>query len=617
MQTYKMGKGMLQCVFMLFVCVVSSPSFAQQSSISVSNGPNIYDYRLTWTGAAKAYQLSVDDSPSFRKPIFSKEVNRNSYNGNGYGEGLAPGVQYYVRIEPGGLHGTFRLLSPQWKDPDSQYLMLRRTWETQGRAWVHNYSGLLYDEASHRWKIDPAWKKTEEIGHDIYYVEEPVTGALQMGYSCHDLPLLDELAQFYVALLPQFTTLGALRGHKGDKSQLDGQGADSARTLPWIENTNGKEQLRECSLCNAQFFQPAARLIRVITTLPTTDQTENMRQFVKLYSPLIIREHLIRFLYEAEWNHWDAPLPKHEVDIWRALQNPSQSPKKHYQYAMQDTDLWLIGAAAEMLGAHANDPTWVPMSAAEQSQLTEAVRAGVALLEHKRTMYPSTKNLRGLVMGSASYFNGDYDDHPDAAYAGDTGERFPSRPSPHPGVSWDISHFQRVPIFLRSLYDNHKATGVAFPSYRDLQLVADQLMYVVFNGNYAQPLFTNYFDGTDGWYRVNYSGRNGFGYPPSKDCDAHSNLHPCLISGLVQDWGLIAFSNLDLVELEHSWLKLAADTSQSARQFKDRYYWYNNQPFEPTGTGDTRQYPDLLYFALSSIPDRLQGCPLPATGGGK
>lgn len=601
--------------FISVACALSAPLFSQQPSVSVSNGPKLYAYRLTWKGTANAFQLSVDDSPAFRKPIFSKEVNGNSYDGNGYAEGLAPGVQYYVRINPGNLRGTFRLLSPQWKDPDSQYSMLRRAWETHGRTWVHNYSGLIYDDTSHRWKIDPAWKKNEEIGQDIYYVEEPVTGALQMGYSCHDLPLLDELAQFYVAFLPRFSTLGTMRAHSGDKGLLKGQGPDSARTLPWIQKASGKEHVRECALCNAQFFQPAARLIRIITALPKAEQTENTRQFVKLYSPLIIREHLFRFLFEAEWNHWDAPLPKHEVDIWRALQSPSQPPKKHYQYAMEDTDLWLIGAAAEMLGAHANDPTAVPMSAAEESQLTEAVRAGVALFESKRTTYAQTKNLRGLVMGSASYFNGDYDDHPDDAYAGDTGENFPSRPSPRPGVSWDISHFQRVPIFLRSLYDNHKATGVGFPTYRDLQLVADQLMYVVFNRNYSQPLFTNYFDGSDGWYRVNYSGRNGFGYPPSKYCDAHSSLRPCLISGLVQGWGLIAFSNPDLVELEHSWLKLATDTSESAHQFKDRYYWYDNQPFEPTGTGDKAQYPDLLYFALSSIPDRLQGCPVAASGG--
>jgi hypothetical protein len=119
-------------------------------------------------------------------------------------------------------------------------------------------------------------------------------------------------------------------------------------------------------------------------------------------------------------------------------------------------------------------------------------------------------------VGSASYFNGDYVAHPDYDYSGVTSEKFPSpsEKKTFAGASWDISHAYRLPVFLRALYENRKATASKFPSYHDLQLVVNQYVYRVFDGDYHYPLFHNYFDGSDGWHRVGYNGPD-FGYPPS------------------------------------------------------------------------------------------------------
>src|SRR5205085_10875671 len=125
-------------------------------------------------------------------------------------------------------------------------------------------------------------------------------GAVEMGSVCHDLPLLNEVAQFLVAFSTKFTTLGELRNKVGDTKQLKGQGPDSARTLLWVQNANGKRSVGECTLCSSQFFHPVARLIRVIAQLPTAQRTPAMQQFVKFYTPFIVRDHLIRLLYQAE-----------------------------------------------------------------------------------------------------------------------------------------------------------------------------------------------------------------------------------------------------------------------------------------------------------------------------
>ena len=36
------------------------------------------------------------------------------------------------------------------------------------------------------------------------------------------------------------------------------------------------------------------------------------------------------------------------------------------------------------------------------------------------------------------------------------------------------------------------------------------------NRDFKKPLFTNFMNGGNGWYRVNYSGRKNFGYGPYK-----------------------------------------------------------------------------------------------------
>jgi hypothetical protein len=335
-----------------------------------------------------------------------------------------------------------------------------------------------------------------------------------------------------------------------------------------------------------------------------------MRNFAALYAPLIVRDQLIRLLYEAQWDHYGAKeLPKQQVQAWKAIAASSSRPKLSLQYAMQDTDLWLIATAAEILGANANDPKLVPLKPDDRAHLQEVVQAGANLFQKKRTLYPDTKNFRGEVVGSASYFNGDLDDHSDNAYSSYTGNSFPTPADKKAvrGASWDIQHSYRVPVFMRSLYDNKRATGLDFPTDPDVQLLTNQLMYKVFRGDLAHPLFNNYFDGSNGWYRVGYHGP-AFGYPPAQGCDAHSSDRPCATVGAVFGWGLLAAFNPDLMELEHALATLAWREDPETKRFKDRYYWYNNQSDSFRDPQGRTQYPFLLFAVLAEVPEKLQGC---------
>jgi hypothetical protein len=512
--------------------------------------------------------------------------------------------------------GRRNLSEPRaWSEPYLNSTYLRKAWESTGREWVHKYSGVRWNEAAGKWEIDEQWPHQDEVAQQAYYVEQATGPAVNMGSVCHDVRLLDELTQFYIVYANRFTTLGELR-RQGmsaslDTRPLESRGEDSARTLSSIDKQPTGSRIRECLLCNSQFLHPASRLIRVITLLPESERTPAMKNFAALYAPLIVRDHLIRVLYETEFSdHYGAKeLPRQQVQAWKAITASSSRPKLSHQYAMQDVDLYLIATAAEILGANANDPKLVALKPDDKAHLVEIVQAGVNLFQKKRTLYPDTKNFHGEVVGSASYFNGDLDDHPDNAYSAYTGSAVPT-PSDKKalrGASWDTGHFYRVPLFMRSLYDNKKATGVDFPTDHDVQLVTNQYMYRVFRGDFAHPLFNNYFDGSNGWYRVGYHGP-AFGYPPVQDCDAHSSDRPCEAPGTVYGWGQVASFNPDLIELEHALATLGWREDPETKRFKDRYYWYNNQSYSFRDPQGRTQYPFLLFTDLAGVPEKLQGC---------
>jgi hypothetical protein len=559
---------------------------------------------------ATEYQIVIDDSASFHQPILSRRVTGSNATFDTLESGLSPGVPYYLSITPGALRAQFSLRQPSAaSDLPANYL--KNAWQSEGRRWVARHTGVNWNTGKGLWEINPKWAYAEhDVAQQAYYAPYALRGAVNQALVNHDLQLMDELAQFYMVYLQRFTILGEMRRQKGGSISTDlllNQGADSSRTLQWLEPGKEKKRMRESVTATVQFLHPTARLIRIITTLPPAEQSPRMRQFVAAYYPLILRDQVLRLAYVAHWDYWKTKeLPRELINIWKAILQASSRPKISYQHGMFDRDLWLIAIAAELLGANANAPQLAPLAAHESAQLREITSIGVQLFQKKRTLYADTKNFAGQVVQSASYFNGDMDDHPDMAYVGYEGESFPKPEDKNParGVSWDTSHFHRVPVFLRALYDNRKATKLSFPQAHDMQLVANQFVYKVFQGDFRRPLFSNFFDGSDGWYRVNYQGRAS-AYPPSCACNSADkpNLRLCLTSGAIQGWSQMSFFNNDLLKLQRALTLLAASNDAEAINFRKRFYTYSNQEFAFKNSKDEAAYPILLYALLAELPE--------------
>jgi len=494
-----------------------------------------------------------------------------------------------------------RLRNIEIDQPGLNCQVLRETWRENGQYLAGEaYSQLKWDGAAHRWTpVFPA----VPIGESIFNVELVLRPALSSARACRDAETMDEIALYYTAMLDKSQTLGSLLELPNlleeTRSRITGMDP-SERTFA----ARFGSQIGEGELYNSQWMHPAALLIRLISQLPEQDRTSGMRVFLRRFTAFIVSEQLLRFLVDQPMPQLGWTSHRGRVEHWQlAMQGKRGS--KPWDTAMSDIDLWLLASAAELLGAHANDPQNVAIGNEDVVLLKKALQVGVRFFQSRRTLSSDARDFAGNAVESASYFNGDYDGLPEMRGTAVTGKELPAGyfASSRPNASWDTAHIYRVAVFLRAIYENRKATELSFPQYRDLQLVVNQYVYKVFNGDFQRPLFHNNFDGSDGWFRVGYNGP-GYGNPPSSFCDMHDEKRLCMMPASIAAWPELSFVNPDLDRLQQAIIRLAFDETPDTRAFVDRYYYWM-APFRVIQSNGVRITGGALYAIAAENADKL------------
>ena len=474
------------------------------------------------------------------------------------------------------------------------------SWEAQLMPGVVNSSGLEWDSDTRTWSPQPDWTAPSTgTGPLNYYKEQFLRPLTRLAIAKGDVALMEELAGFHLALLQwRTTTVGTMLQNGGSNPIIEIDGPATARTFPWYEPYEGTIRIREDIQSDAQYLSTAAQLLRAIAQMPAAMRTAHLLQFVKDYNGFLVSEQLLRILYgmAVPWFYANPKIPLPVVAGWTYLAETGYRPPHPYAYqaAMTDTMLWLVADSAEVLGADAAAPDLAILDNTDRRQLRRAVLAGVSLM-HARCPHLVSPDGADVL----SLFAGDYDDHPDYAYAGDTGPDQPSVPNPKYGLSWDISHSYRFPIVFRSLYETRNATGANFPTLNDLVALGNSCFHLAFTGNSRLPAFKNFLDGWNGWFEVGYASIPN-GYPPEQYCDSAKSPNNCLTGGALQGWGQLAFANPNLASLMQSLINLAYDDSLPTTAFKDQHYYYG-APYSIIG--DT--YPVFMIWVVGDSAERL------------
>jgi hypothetical protein len=196
------------------------------------------------------------------------------------------------------------------------------------------------------------------------------------------------------------------------------------------------------------------------------------------------------------------------------LQN-ALGEQREYCNSVTAHDMWIIAGVAELLGANFKNPSLVRLTSFNKQIFLEHIKVGSELISNRLITNESNltnfegENVLGLIFEPHALPNKD-----SYLYAGNTNPDCPPSESLVTSISWDISHARRWVHVFESLYSNRNVSAQSFPSKFVMQKISNQFLYGVFNKDFTMPLFSNYFDGKNGWYRFGYKNRVGWGYAP-------------------------------------------------------------------------------------------------------
>lgn len=461
------------------------------------------------------------------------------------------------------------------------YAALRATWDTRGRAWIEKNAALEFKDG--HWRAAPDSLPREFRGSKAYYVQYATLVGVEMATQCDDLELEEELLELFLFSLGQFETvqhLAAVSPATTTENRFEREVRTQARTLGWLEPRGERGgRFRECELCMSQWFHPAARLLRSIAQRPHSNRSARALRFGEALWPVLVEDHLSRLAPDARPDLWDM------------------------ETRVTDRQLWMGATAAQALAINHADPERFPLQDSARETLDDLVdRTTQALQRHRHDRFEGGRHL-------LSFFDGVEAATPSYAHAGQTVSTMPSQPALRGNVGWDVSHYHRIPVILRSLHETRAATGQSFPIEEDLQAAADHIATRVYLGEAdpSIPGLKNFADGSDGWYRVDPD--RDFGIPPASSCDATNPARPCLTGPALMGWGLIEAHSDALAAMLLDFAELAVEPSSDQRT---RLLTFNGEEFALERNG--QQAATLVLFVFGAMPQRLPGCVPSADG---
>lgn len=372
-------------------------------------------------------------------------------------------------------------------------------------------------------------KKSGENPQMLYAIQAETNNLLKYAGYCQKYALLDELSRLYLGSLDTLTeTDQYLFAYYPNSPKLSVHPLDRKYRM-WVnkQKPTGMEDI----LSSSQFLYLLSDVVSIIVGIKKEERSAIMKEALSKFIPLL-SEHYKRWVLNSPgpfqvhgWgcrfdgkpvptgmNHFELLTKK----LDRRLGN-GESPA--YCNAVTDFDILIIAGVANILVAYNKEKDLVRITPEEYKKLLVYVKTGAKLLE-RGFSYTQLRNFDGKSVAAAVFEPGLWDRHPDHEVAGYSGQDYPRFSSAErlryqgKGAGWDSGHGSRFVHVLETLLRSRDVLGLDFPTRVPLEKMANQLVYGAFNGDFKKPLFTNFMDGTNGWYRAGYSGRAGFGYGP-------------------------------------------------------------------------------------------------------
>jgi len=388
-----------------------------------------------------------------------------------------------------------------------------------------------YEQIRSLWfQLKPEYQKwvtdSADSPYNLYYIQGETNNLLKYTGHCQDLYILDELATLYLGAIDTLDkTDDYIFYYYPDWSWM----RCSSHKLPkkhqmWLDDT-GLESI----LVSSQFLYLISDALNIIIKIEPEQQTPEMQNMIDSY-PEILLAHYDRWIFNNlgpfQVRGWGCKVNgKYVKSGMNHLEFIEKKMNRHlgdlnspsYCNSVTDTDMWIIAGATNLTAMYQSNIKFTPITPEKYRRFAKYIRTGVELLK-SRVTYRLLQDWDGKPVQGANFDLGAWDDHPAYEYAGCKATIYPKHYIDKKikfkikGVGWDLSHARRFVHVFDTLYENNKITGLGFPDKIFMNRLSNQFLYGAFNGDFSKPLFTNFIDGTNGWYRVGYEKRIGFGY---------------------------------------------------------------------------------------------------------
>lgn len=443
---------------------------------------------------------------------------------------------------------------------------------TAKKIW-NNYKQDLIDVIDS--ELSKSTVTTSNLYNALYNTQINSQAILELAYNCNDLELIDDVSNVYIRLYPY----------------LKPYSLGPVNTKMWLPTSTGTSY-NKLQLGQADYA--ITYILDMIAKVPINKRTQIMKDFMNKYLPVMVGHTRLLIWYDQDWVTWtsdciskDPTYPKtfqglNEQTSWMMDKVDKMNSNNYYSYcyAINDNHMWWHSVAARLYLVFLHDSS-IKLVDFGLTEDLETFLKKVADLYKSRFTETQLTDLEGKASIGLILDKGGWRHHPDFAYSGINNECFPVLPDDtsatiynniantncsiqildkkvDPVVSWDVSHARRFIPLLASYLELHDNGLTEFPNSSDMSKFAQQLAYGVSNKNLKMPLFKTYFDGIAGWYRVNYSNRTGFGYPP------YAGTYYTLDSGFAQ-W---AVYNHDLYTMLNTMYSMITTNTFTTENYK-------------------------------------------------
>lgn len=438
------------------------------------------------------------------------------------------------------------------------------------KAWNRQYKSLI--------GIPP-----NTSGAALYNTQVATNNLLIGAYNAKEYGILDSLAAVYLNLGKGLDTL-----EKGSFYAVNmGVRVDSFQLkntyYMWIDTV--KRKLIDTTIYNpeegilnsAQFCYLLSKATKYFLSIPNASQYSNIQAFLNFY-PNVLQSHYSRWvIYEKffqtrAWGGIEGRFNHHKFLEKMKAYDLGDDPK--YCNAVNDIDIWVIAGLVEFVAAYDLNNAITNITNEEYSKYKAYFPVACSLLEDRMKESKLT-NLEGEEVTGLNFDLRIWNNHKDMLYSKYDKPEYPTKfwhERRKRKIGWDLSHATRFVHVFNTLYMHKNVTNSTFPSKEQMEQLSNQFVYGVFNKDFKFPAFANYMDGTNGWYRVGYGGREGFGYGPN-------DLSFVAITGGYCFWG--AF-NQDIVKLRNALWTMINSTDEDVVQHRNKTYGSYFNKFERT-----------------------------------